>query len=1787
MNAHLKISLFIYLLLLLLLVNTSKSQVIVQLQQPPPDKLYEEDLWKLTLVNSSQTTLKIYLNGTVTEATDGKILDSKSTVFDLPPGMKVIQRSQIEPIESKYFKEQKYKEAFTRTGNPPAGKYTICVYAKSQSNNQILGQQCIVQVIGNISAPLLVFPSNNSSLKNEHPTFSWTPPTPPPSYQVKYKIKIVKIIGNQSFAAAINKPAFFTSDNLITTNLVYPSSAPQFQAGQKYAWQITATDNDGKPVGSNNGKSEVFSFKIEKTGINIIKIKPKITVHKIDPKLLFSLPSVIKGKFKYVFGKVPKSGRFIANPLKNVNIKLVGVLKIYDYQSKKFYHISTGNISQQYSTYQPGKVLAISKTDGNGNFSFNFLNPGMDKVAENVSAYQGGDVNPFNYKGDLYYTAKIEISDGAYTYYLDPDKEFTVEKGKTKDIGIVYSTVRSYTLNLTIKANTKLINPLLQFRTNSIEGTKVYLMRKKNKRPKYVPEAEGTPKPSVSMIKNFPSGEYNVIAIGTTNQNGKITFGNLVKNFGPSDRYYIYAETNSSKNVAYVMTFPPQSYKYNPNKIGGLQEQALIKFNSQWKNINETKVIELLPLGPIIQGSVYRKDVPTQPVKGAKVEILSLALFIPTVEKIAYTDSKGNFKITNLKVKEDGNGNLKPFPRNIRINKEGFSQLKKSIMGGATLKLGQKVDLKKLLLDPGAMVKGTVVDTKGNGVPATITLIGGGSKKTKSPLLFHITQNWELKIAPAGFDSLKAILGSTNKFIIDAGSDYILDTLSVLINNPYQDLGEIKVYENKYRLRVFVYDAESEEMINGAYVEIKDIQPKKKTVNGKAEFEFINNASYCTIIVTAPDDKDYETAEKSTSIKIIKGWENISVFLKKAARLNGKVYAGNSKDPVPDAKVYLDIAGYKVETKSDPLGNYTLRNVPIRNYEQTFKAVKSGSGLVGSTKKLEVKDGVNHLDFSLTEFKGIDFSNLLGFPIEVYEVDTIQGIQISGSFSNLKSNELFDSKGAAIPFYKLEIIPSPTEKTKSGIPIAVPKNLPVIPDENFLDLTLFSSFNAKLGDDTNPMEIDEQGTGKGIIKGEVQIKNNSFSINSSELTFEKNNLFLAIPGISGNDKLIIPSITSDGTKPVETPNGFQLTDKSGNNIKYKLFGFSADCSGNSFINGDSITVPTTLHSNIANLDNPDINLNIGTLVIRPSGIKPITGTDKIEVKMENWNLESTSWLLTENTGLLLDKGTIKTGTVDVPFENLGILYDAFNTTELAFDLQSISLKSIIDLKVDGDVDFGYDQGKGHWSISIVGKGTSNIAGTIQSLPGMNTNDLIQINNVYLLSNGDAGLSVYNKTPQVTLYQVLKFKPSTLDFYDTYIGITGAVDLKMPNFPSQTGTITYEKNNIGGLTFGLIPFSFSSTFNGVSLSFTGDNMKLDQSGFYTTGTISEPDRYSLNVKLEKTTSSSEISFLPNQNFNIAEDGSNRLAKITGSMNVTNNKWSFMTMTGDLEGTNGASGKLTFILKGDIVADKQQIGVKNISSPFGNIGMVYNFEKKRMEGSLETNQSFPGGGKIEGTANLIIGNGGWYFLAGGKITVPNNPYIKEASTAILIGDYDISNETAVMDVFKQYSYKGKLPKTFAYKISGFYISGMAKVPIPYIPDVNIDLVIIKGEFSVTAGASFSLGMNFTDNGNTYYTGMAVFVSAHAGVGGWVVVACANVSFGAKVEVSLEGEYKSDGSWYVEGGPTITMSGSVHVGWGICDSDCTGKLCDDHSWSGSKSLGASLHMGSDYNKFQFVSK
>ena len=129
-----------------------------------------------------------------------------------------------------------------------------------------------VEATAQTSGLIPVAPANGGTVNpNRRMLFTWSPPMPVTGAQT-HKIKIVEIVGDQSPEQAIrtNKP-IFEKDTLAyirgnkpffeKDSMIYVTAGAPFTAGKRYAWNVQVLNREGKPIGGNNGTSEVFSFR--------------------------------------------------------------------------------------------------------------------------------------------------------------------------------------------------------------------------------------------------------------------------------------------------------------------------------------------------------------------------------------------------------------------------------------------------------------------------------------------------------------------------------------------------------------------------------------------------------------------------------------------------------------------------------------------------------------------------------------------------------------------------------------------------------------------------------------------------------------------------------------------------------------------------------------------------------------------------------------------------------------------------------------------------------------------------------------------------------------------------------------------------------------------------------------------------------------------------------------------------------------------------------------------------------------------------------------------------------------------------------------------------------------------------------------------------------------------------------------------------------------------------------------------------------------------------------------
>jgi hypothetical protein len=253
----------------------SATEVEVILQQPPPYQFKVEQMWKVTLVNPTQTTYTVSIHGRATDAVEGLIVDGTSATFVLPPGTKVVNPRELVPISIKEA-NPKYRDVVQNIGGVPTGDYEICVSVINAADGQELGIGCVQTQVENLTRVELLEPANGAvfslSGANEFPFYiepddtvqdeptpqvmmasrprgripppnivwGWLPPTPiPPGSRVTYSLRIVELLGNQSPIDAMrSNPAFFYYPNIYSTIFQYPNAARGFDAGKQYAWKV-------------------------------------------------------------------------------------------------------------------------------------------------------------------------------------------------------------------------------------------------------------------------------------------------------------------------------------------------------------------------------------------------------------------------------------------------------------------------------------------------------------------------------------------------------------------------------------------------------------------------------------------------------------------------------------------------------------------------------------------------------------------------------------------------------------------------------------------------------------------------------------------------------------------------------------------------------------------------------------------------------------------------------------------------------------------------------------------------------------------------------------------------------------------------------------------------------------------------------------------------------------------------------------------------------------------------------------------------------------------------------------------------------------------------------------------------------------------------------------------------------------------------------------------------------------------------------------------------------------
>lgn len=157
-----------------------------------------------------------------------------------------------------------------RTGQLPAGNYELCVSLFDEGGKPLptFHEACGFFLLTQVQLPILIGPFDNQVLRgNVRPTFSWTPATPvSPGTRVTYKLQVFEIMEGQGMMQALQGNRPLISEEVEGLTQYWPTEW-DIPNNSSFVWTVQALDDNGNPLGDNNGIAAPQAFKIDKGGM--------------------------------------------------------------------------------------------------------------------------------------------------------------------------------------------------------------------------------------------------------------------------------------------------------------------------------------------------------------------------------------------------------------------------------------------------------------------------------------------------------------------------------------------------------------------------------------------------------------------------------------------------------------------------------------------------------------------------------------------------------------------------------------------------------------------------------------------------------------------------------------------------------------------------------------------------------------------------------------------------------------------------------------------------------------------------------------------------------------------------------------------------------------------------------------------------------------------------------------------------------------------------------------------------------------------------------------------------------------------------------------------------------------------------------------------------------------------------------------------------------------------------------------------------------------------------------
>ena len=1174
------------------------------------------------------------------------------------------------------------------------------------------------------------------------------------------------------------------------------------------------------------------------------------------------------------------------------NINPVSKQKIGNYLNKG--KSQTYEPSDHFTNNQNGGLdimnQVLNKTSGmqeflNGNLNFtmqkdgsfsvsqkaNGLDAGTDKAKGFQKNFNGPNANSDNEINDDNDDDPPQILERVFRiipddpHYRASEKNIVVQPFEASVDNSLTSNVAEIVLRVHTMSDKKM----------PLNGVKVVVFRSLDDKEKNLPDGEGDGKYLQKLLINpqYEDSFINKTAAKKLDQNnifhtkfeylwpasdvnseGITTFKTLFHGYG---RYYIEATSD-------------------PEQGNNIYQATFLKLDANLSYGKSDTVDVTLVLNPLGSRAIFRlQDSSTKssiPYGKIKIEYSKNSFFSSEAlaDKDGYTellviehplidyltDAKGKFidgKNVYFSGEADGYKPSNPVSSSFQVFGQQFHQI--------------------ISLNPASHISGRLVshDEKNKGVEGYIITPSGKWDSTKADGTFSFD------IADIAGSKIKIIPKDVKYF----DTSYQITSLDVLA--PEIKLNDIAIYERKHRIR-FIVENDAGISLSNAKIELGD-----KTIfteSGKADFEFTNvSINNYTAIIHGPEGYNYIPITKN-----IKNEESTDLVIEKIIIESGSEISGIvtlNGQPVSNAKVYIDAnAKQQLANNSKPSGaikddvnllqaytdlngKYTLHGVPVNNqFVDLLATLDTTFAVSGDRKKANIINKKATTDLSMTGYKDLVINSLYGFPLSVEKIDTYKdGYKVTGlvhwteSISNFTMNEINKVVRVENVYYKA------VGSGKNKIGVAQDDNIP-LEGTALLNLKYLEKYNVQLSSvssGTNligkltpqPLKISKEND-NGVIKGNIQIIDNSFNYPGTYLSFNKEqNFFFAEKNRTDfttnlnavKSAVKISEIDFDGFlnssrmnnrinliknqsetkhaddqafKNISSSPDYYLTNSNGENMNFKFIDFDAKAEAkNSFIDKQGkIHLNIGLACHIDNFFPADFTVNIPEVILDENKVSPASGAAPIELTMEKggWTLLIKDWKISpEEGGITSKNGVIKTNKIDIPFSTFVLRHDIFNMAD--FKIDQLGMGGIVNLVVDpvaakeGQVVFdnktGTD-GSPHWRFTLSGTGAPVAIIKKENLPGLSED--LGIDYIQILSNNESVFQMKQvDQPQFIFNNPLaKFISQSITSGPDFFTVSGSLNVGAPRMSDMSLDLKFKKE---GSVISMKPSKVDAEFEG--------------------------------------------------------------------------------------------------------------------------------------------------------------------------------------------------------------------------------------------------------------------------------------------------------------------------------------------------------------------------------------